>query len=250
VIGLAPRDRETARQERSAAKADRAAARRGRSPYKTGFFALAAVGAIAAVAWLVFGSRFLVVRSVQVTGTHLVPAAEVLAVAGVPDGTPLAQVNTGAVASRVDRIPQVQSAAVSRDWPDRLVIAVTERTPALAVPDGKVFDLVDPSGVVVQQAARRPAGLPLFVPSATLPGVPGVQAAAGVVRSLPAAVAHQVTSVTAPTADAVTLHLSGGVTVVWGSGGDAAQKARVLAILMQTHAHYYDVSAPGTAVTG
>jgi len=159
-------------------------------------------------------------------------------------------VNTGAVASRVDRITQVQSARVTRSWPDRVVITVQERKAALAVPVTGGFDLVDPSGVVVRQVTKQPRRLPRFVPAGPLPGNPGVRAAASVLRELPRALAGRVTSLTAATPDAVTLHLSGGVTVDWGSPSLAAQKARVLAILMRTHARSYDVSAPGSAATG
>jgi cell division protein FtsQ len=223
---------------------------RGPSPWRTAFFALAAVGLAGIVAWVLLGSRLLVVHSIGVTGTHLVPDSQVLAAADVPAGLPLMRVNTGAVARRVERIPQVQSATVSRAWPDRLVIAVVEHKPALAIPAGSGYDVVDQSGAILQQLASRPAGLPRFIPVGALPGNPGLYAAATVVRSLPAAVAHRVRSVTAPTADAVTLHLAGGVTVDWGSAGLTAQKQRVLTILMRTHAHYYNVSAPATAVTG
>jgi cell division protein FtsQ len=218
--------------------------------WKVGFFALAVAGAVAALTWVVLGSRLLVVRSVVVTGTHLVPRSEVLAVAAIPDGLPLAQVNTGAVAHRIERITQIRSVTVSRDWPDRIVITVTERRPVLAVPDGGVFDLVDPTGVVVQQVRRPPAGIPRFVTYGRLLHSPGISAAASVLLSLPSALARDVTSVTVPAPDAVTLRLAGGIAVDWGSPGLTAQKARVLAILMRTRARYYDVSAPGTAVTG
>lgn len=224
--------------------------RRGPSPWRTAFVGLAAVGLIGIVAWMLLGSRLLTVRSVGVTGTHLVSTSQVLAAADVPIGLPLMRVNTGAVASRIERIPQVQSATVSRAWPDRLAITVVERKATLAVPASSGYDLVDPTGVIVQNVASRPAGLPRFVPVGALPGNAGLRAAASVVRSLPRWVARRVTSVTAPTADAVTLYLTGGVTVDWGSAGLTAQKERVLAILMHTHAHYYDVSAPGSAVTG
>jgi cell division protein FtsQ len=230
--------------------APKAGARRGRSRYRAAFFALAAAALIAAAVWVLYGSRLLVVRSIEVTGTHLVPKSEVLAAAGIPDGLPLMRVNTGAVASRVDRITRVQSAQVTKSWPDGVVITIRERTPALAVPVAGGFDLVDPSGVVVQQVTKQPRRLPQFVPTGSLPGNAGVRAAASVVRELPRALAGRVTSVTVPTPDAVTLHLSGGVTVDWGGPGLAAQKARVLAILMHTHARSYDVSAPGSATTG
>jgi cell division protein FtsQ len=242
-------DTETA-QDGATGPAKKAPSPRGPSPWRTAFFALAAAGLIGIVAWVLLGSRLLVVRSVGVTGTHLVPNSQVLAAADVPEGLPLMRVNTGAVARRVERIPQVLSASVSRAWPDRLVITVVERKPALAIPAGSGYDVVDQTGVILQQLASRPAGLPRFVPVGALPGNPGLRAAASVVRSLPSSVARRVRSVTAPTADAVTLHLAHGVTVDWGSTGLTAQKERVLTILMRTHAHYYDVSAPGTAVTG
>ena len=231
------------------APAPRAAARRGRSRYKVAFFALGVAALIAAAVWVLYGSRLVVVRSIQVTGTHLVPKSEVLAAAGIPRGLPLMRLNTGAVASRVDRITQVQSAQVTRSWPDGVVIAVQERKPALAVPVAGGFDLVDPSGVVVQQVSRLPRRLPRFIPVGPLPGNPGVRAAASVLREVPRAIARRVTSVTVPTPDAVTLRLRGGVTVDWGSTGLAAQKARVLTILMRTHARSYDVSAPDSATT-
>ena len=66
---------------------------------------------------------------VSVTGTGAVPRAEVLRAAGIKPGTPLARVDTAAVARRVERITQVLSAQVSRSWPDTVVITVRERTP-------------------------------------------------------------------------------------------------------------------------
>jgi cell division protein FtsQ len=228
-----------------------AAAKRGPSPYRTAFFALAAAGIIAAAVWLLLGSRFLAVRAVSVTGTRLVPRSQVLAAAGIPAGLPLMRVNTGAVASRVERIADVQSAQVTRQWPDGVLITVTERRPAVAVPlVGGGFALVDPTGVVVQQVKAQSTGLPRFIPAGPLAGNPGIRAAASVLRQLPPGIGRRVRSVTVPTVDAVTLHLSGRVTVEWGSTGQSAQKARELAILLHTRARFFDVSAPGTAATG
>jgi DNA-binding NarL/FixJ family response regulator len=48
----------------------------------------------------------------------------------------------------------------------------------------------------------------------------------------------------------VILDAADGITVVWGGPGQAAQKAAVLSELLSTHARYYDVSDPNTAVTG
>src|SRR5207342_2542178 len=112
---------------------------------------------------VLFRSPLLVVRSVSVRGTRLVPSAEVLAVSGITPGTPLIRVNTGQAAARIEEIRQVSSAQVTRSWPDQVVIVVRERTPALAVAaPGGGYDLVDADGVVMRWAARRPADLPLY----------------------------------------------------------------------------------------
>jgi cell division protein FtsQ len=214
---------------------------------------LAAMGIAGGVAWALLDSSLFAVRSVVVTGTRLVPESEVLAVAGVRPGTPLIRVSTAQVAARVLTIRQVQGVQVTKSWPDRVIIAVRERTSALAVslPSGG-FDLIDANGVVVQSAAMRPRGLPLYTTTAavsSLRGDPDVAAAAAVLGELPASLRSSVTSVIVPSPDQVTLSLSSGVTILWGSADDAAAKAKELVILMQTHARSYDVSSPATAVT-
>jgi cell division protein FtsQ len=232
----------------------------GRTPWRAVFFALAAVAIVAGVAWALLESRFFVVRSVQVTGTHLVTGAKVRSAAAIPPGLPLIRVNSAMVAHRVEQIRQVQSARVSRNWPDGITIAVTERTPALAVPAGNGYQLVDKYGVAVESSPRRPPGLPLLqvmagpaagpVSVPALRGSPAVYAAAVVLHELPRYLARSVVTVQAATASEVTLKLTRGITVVWGGTDRPAEKARELALLMRTHARTYNVSAPGTAVTG
>ncbi len=222
---------------------------RPRDPWKTAFVLLALGGIVAGVAWALLGSRFLVVRSVSVTGLHRVSRSQVLAAAGVQMGLPLIRVDTTAIGRRVDEIAQVKSAQVSRRWPDGVLIQVTERTPALAVRSGGGYDLIDGSGVVVATVSRRPARIPLLRRSGPIQGSPAVAAAAAVVHELPAWLSRRLASVAAPNANDVTLRLTTGVTVVWGSAGRGAVKTRVLAALMRTHAHFYDVSSPTVAST-
>ena len=213
---------------------------------------LAAMGVAGGVTWALLGWSLFAVRSVVVTGTRLVPESEVLAAAEIQPGTPLIRVNTARIAGRVLTILQVLAVRVSTSWPNRVVIAVQERTPALAVVVPRGFDLIDAYGVVVQLVQTRPLILPVYTTSApvsSLRGDPDVSAAAAVLGQLPAALRPTVISVAAPSPDQVTLQLRSGVTVVWGGPDDAAAKAKELAILMRTHARYYDVSSPATAVT-
>jgi cell division protein FtsQ len=238
---------------------------RRRIPWRTRFFALAAVAVIVGVAWLLLGDRVFVVRSVTVTGAHLVPASAVIGAADVPLGTPLSRVNAGAATRRVESIRQVASATVSVDWPDHLAIAVTERVPVMAVRmAGGGYDLIDPSGVIVLFANAKPAGLPLFttlLSGGALRGDPGVSAVSAVLAELAPSLSRTVSSLsvapvpTGPGAGSsaqsqqVTLSMTGGKTIVWGDPSNAAAKNRELEILLRNGARYVNVSAPGTAVT-
>jgi cell division protein FtsQ len=225
--------------------------------WKGVFFGLAAVAIVAGVAWALLGSRLLVVRSVQVTGTGpQVSRAQVLAAARVPAGLPLIRLNTAAVAQRVGGIRQVQSAQVSRNWPSTVVISVRLRTPVFAIAARGGYALVDAYGVDVRDSARRPPRLPLLQLTAGTGGAAGLsslrpvaRAGAAVLRELPPGIARRVAVVSAPTPWEVSLRLANGAVIVWGDTSRSAEKARELALLMRTHARRYDVSAPGTAVT-
>jgi cell division protein FtsQ len=146
----------------------------------------------------------------------------------------------------------VQSVQVIKSWPDRIVIQVRERTSSLAVAmPGGGFDLVDPSGVVVRWSASKPWWLPRYTAGtavAALRGDPSVALASSVLRELPSGLRSSVASVSVPDGQ-VTMVLDSGDTIVWGGADRAGAKAQVLAILMRTHARYYDVSAPGIAMT-
>ena len=221
-------------------------------PWKAAFFVLAVVAIIAGVTWALLGSKFLVVRSITVNGAPDIPRSQVITAAGVRAGTPLIRISTGTVARRVEQLTLVESARVSRSWPNAITITIVERTAALAVREPAGWDLVDRFGVVLRQVQSRPHGLPRLRTSTApdlLRGNPAVFAAATVGRELPARLAAKVRSIAAPTADTVTLYLRHGRTVVWGDASQTAMKARELAILMRGRAHYFDVSDPRAVVT-
>ena len=229
-----------------------APARKRADHWKAAFFVLAVVAIIAGVTWALLGSKFLVVRSITVTGAPDIPRGQVIAAAGVRAGTPLIRISTGTVTRRVERLTLVESARVTRSWPNAITIAIVERTAVLKVRDGDGWDLVDRFGVVLHQVQRRPHGLPRLRTSTApdlLRGNPAVFAAATVGRELPARLAAKVRSIGAPTADTVTLYLRHHRTVVWGDPSQTAMKARELAILMRGRARYFDVSDPRAVVT-
>lgn len=230
---------------------DRRPPRRSGAPWRAAFLVVLALVIVAGAAWALLGSSLLVVRHVQVSGNRGLPAAEVSAASGIERGTPLARLNSALAQRRIERIPQVLSALVSRSWPDTVVIAIRERAPQLAVAAGTGFELVDVHGVVVRRSASRPAGMPLLKsPPGQLRGSPAVRAAATVLASLPASVQARVLTVTDAAATGVTLQLRGRVTVRWGDARRSAAKATELQALLRTGARYVDVSSPQVAVTG
>jgi cell division protein FtsQ len=229
--------------------------RRHADPWKAAFFVVAIAAIIAGVGWALLGSKFLVVRSIDVTGAPAISRAQVIAASGVKAGTPLIRVNTSHVARRVEQITLVQSARVRRAWPDGLVISLQQRKAVLAITAGSGYRLIDKFGVVLRGAAHPPAHMPVLTTPGTaqpasLRGSPAVAAAAAVMRELPSALSGSVHGISAATAETVTLHLRGGVTIVWGDASQTAVKAREVTILMRGHARYYDVSDPRSVVTG
>jgi cell division protein FtsQ len=227
-----------------------AAGRRRRAPGRRAFVAALALTILAVAGWALLGPTVLVVRHVRVTGGGAqISATAVRGAADIAPGTPLARLDTAAAARRVERLPAVLSARVTRSFPDTVVITVRPRVPALAVPTAAGYALIDAHGVTVTSVTTEPAGIPLLTaPPPVLRGNPAVRAAALVVGELPAALRDLVKSVSASGAG-VTLRLDRGVTVVWGGPAQGAQKAAELAVLLGTHARYYDVSDPATAVT-
>jgi cell division protein FtsQ len=248
--GQATGPKEDGQATGSKAAGSKVTGRRGRDPWRAAFFGVLILAILGGGAWALLGSSLLVVRHQEVTGNRLVAAAEVVAAAGIRDGTPLASVNTAAAARRVDQISQILSATVSRSWPDTIVISVRERTPVLAVASDGGFALIDRTGVGVRWSRHRPAALPLFdPPPGQLRGSPAVAAAAAVLRLLPARLRARLAAIAAPSAQRVTLQLRGGITVLWGTASQSKTKAQEVIALLRTGARYYDVSDPTTAVT-
>jgi cell division protein FtsQ len=210
---------------------------------------LALVGLVVVTgAWVVLGTGVLAVRDVHVTGTTRTTPAEVVARAGVPAGTPMARVDTAAVARRVRSLPVVRTVAVERDWPHTLRITVAERRPAAVQRQGAGYELVDPTGVPLGTVARRPRGLPL-VSVAARPAGPALRAALGALDDVPPGVRGQVVEVRAVSAEQVTLRLTRDRTVLWGSADRGARKGQVLAALLSRRASVYDVTAPDVPTT-
>lgn len=224
---------------RPASAAQRPPSRRGRA---TGAALAAAVLVIGAI-WVVGFTGVLGVRQVTVTGVKALSADQVRAAAAVPDGRPLARVDTDAVAEHVRGLAGVERVAVTRSWPGTLRITVTERRGVALVDRGEAFWLVDPDGIVFQRLAGRPK-LPVLRIPGVAPDNEPARAALTAVTALSPALLARVGEVRAPTAEQVTLYLTDKRTVRWGGAADSAAKATVLSALLSRPGTVYDVSTP------
>jgi cell division protein FtsQ len=208
---------------------------------------LAVLAAIAGVVWLVFFSSVLAVKGVQVEGTAVLDPRDVRQVAAVPTGSPLAGVDLDEVADRVEALAPVLAVDVSRAWPSRIRIDVTERVAVAVVDQGGVLHGVDEEGVMFRRYPSRPPSLPLLrIGAATQ--ADALAEAARVVDTLPAEIASRVEYVSVSTVDTISLRLRSGQTVQWGSADESGHKAEVLAVLLEQKASLYDVTVPGQPV--
>lgn len=175
-------------------------------------------------------------------------AADVRAAVALPSGTPLARIDLTAVQRRIAAVPEIATASVVRQWPHRLQVTVTARVAVATTQANGQWWLLDATGMPFRQLAARPANLmplQLATPGA---GDRATLAALGVLKSLSPQVRGTVSGISAATAYDVTLFLSGGRSVVWGSDSDAGAKNAVIPAITKQPGTVFDVSDP-TLVT-
>lgn len=199
--------------------------------------------------WLVAFSPVLGVRTIEVQGNHVVSAAQVERAAAIDKGTPLIRLDTDAAARRVEALSVVASAQVRTSFPSTVVITVDERDPVGYVQAHDRTMLVDRTGDQYRAVANPPGGLPRFDVPADADAQTTGGAVATVARALPAKLLGRIEVIHALDPSAITLVLTDGRTVEWGSATRNAAKARVLAALLKQPGTQIDITDPGQPFT-
>ncbi|MCM1974816.1 FtsQ-type POTRA domain-containing protein [Streptomyces sp. G1] len=208
--------------------------------------------------WVLYGSDWLRVERVTVSGTRVLTPEQVREAAEVPVGSPLVSVDTDAIEARLRReLPRIDTVDVSRSWPDGIGLKVAERTAVLVVRKGGKFVEVDKKGVRFATVSVAPKGVPALELRLARSGTAAaslrrfgerrlVREAVRVAAALPEAVSRLTRSVKVRSYDAISLQLTDGRTVDWGSSEKGAAKARTLTALMKASpdARHFDVSVP------
>jgi cell division protein FtsQ len=213
-----------------------------------------ALGLMGFGAWALYGSDWVLVQRVSVSGNKVLTEKQIRDAARIPVGTPLLSVDRAAARHRLkSALPRLDEVRVVRAWPHGIGIEVTERKPELAVKQAGKFVEVDVEGVRFDVVPEQPKGVPLLVME--------VESSAGlrhfgkerlrreavrVATALPESVAHDTRTVRVRSYDSITLELTGGRTVLWGSGEQGRAKAASLTALMKATkgARHFDVSVP------
>ncbi|MFZ4807850.1 MAG: cell division protein FtsQ/DivIB [Hyphomicrobiaceae bacterium] len=163
------------------------------------------------------------VDEVTVAGNVQTPAKAIFDALDLPNIETQLELDTSAVRHRIERLPWIASATVTRVLPNGLAIEVQERTPAVVWQDAGREWLVDRSARIL---GPNPAG-----DRATLPrvsGLGGAEAAAPLLDALAAApaVAARLELAERVSGRRWTLHLSGGTKLLLPAEG----LARALAL--------------------
>lgn len=230
---------------RPSADVDDEPARPGVAHRKLILGTMAAVLVAAIGVWLVAFSSVFGVGTIDVRGVHGISANQVRSAAKIADGTPLVRLDTDAIRTRVEALPNVASVQVTTSFPSTVTITVTERV-ALGVVQspGGGFMLVDRTGDQFRHVDARPRHLPLFVvPGGTDARTTG-GAVATVAAALPARVRARIASIQALDPNAITLLMHNGRVVRWGSADRSADKARILPALLGQRGSQIDVTDP------
>lgn len=129
--------------------------------------ALAMATALVLVGLVVARSRLLDVDTITVTGAGRSGPDVVRAAAAVAPGRPMTSVDLDAVEARVEALPWVAEATVTRRWPGTVEVRVGERTPVAVVGGGADVVVVDRDGTILG-AALETDRLPLAGPDPVL----------------------------------------------------------------------------------
>ena len=182
-------------------------------------------------------------------GEHALTAAQVEAAAGIAHGTPLVRLDTARVTRRVETLPESRRPRSAPSFPSH-----RRRSPSSSAAPwatsrvgGKAL-LVDRTGAQYRTVAAAPHGLPRMVVPTSNGRTPHAASAAvaRVASALPRTLLAQVHSIQALDPTAITLVLSQGRLVQWGSAtrerAEGARPARD-----HQHRRYdtvFDVSDP------
>ena len=197
-------------------------------------------------------------KSIRVQGERVVPASQIVAQAGIAMHANIWLQNARAAEKRVESIPYIATARVRRSLPANVVIAVTERVPAVVIETPEQRVLADDDLRVLEDAPPQTT-LPVIASDASLPrpggfvATPDIQRLHNDERTL--AAAHVIVRrVELDKFGDLTAVMPGGAKLLLGDDQDLNQKSVLIAPILSQVASQgrriaaLDLRAPKTPV--
>jgi cell division protein FtsQ len=214
--------------------------------------ALVVAGAAAVLLAVLTGATYTPVfhlRDVRVEGTSVLSRPDVLRTAGLSSSTNVFHLDAGRIDAALEADPWILRADVERHLPGTVVIRITERTPIAAAMRGTQAEGVAADGVVLPGASLQ--GLPEIRASLGDLSDADRLAAAEALAAMSPILRSRVGAVVALIDGGLRMQLSGGLSVLYGRGGEDGTKAASLRSVLRWAAERHigvsvvDVSVPG-----
>lgn len=198
---------------------------------------------VLAVLWaIIYFTPLFSVKNVTVEGNEHIDEEAVVAAAGVPQGTPLAQVNMRETASNVVSMPWVKSATANRKWPSTITLKVEENVAVAYLNGSDGTHLIDPEGK--EFAVDTPPEDAVELKGAADSDEAVRKDAVEIAAALSEKARGAVESIEASSKYEFVLHLAEDKTVVWGASEDNANKALALDTVLQREGREFNVTNP------
>ncbi len=115
---------------------------------------------IIALLCVVFLTPFFLVDNIAVEGNRHVKQTEILTTAAIDKGQNSFSLNTGRIEKRLETIPYVKTAKISRKLPKGIVIHISERSIYCYIKVGESFYAIDKEGIVLETPNKLDAHYP------------------------------------------------------------------------------------------
>lgn len=183
-------------------------------------------------------SSLVALADVEVTGLERLEEQDVLAAAGVQEGMSVLRIRRGTVTERIEELPLVERAEVSRVGALGLRIEVDETAPVLTARFPSTDVLVSEEGLVLGEGEapgtpRVDVAGPAPAPGDRVGSVPPLAVAHAVLLQLPGPLAALVEHAEARAADDLRLVLEDGVVVRWGDATRTDEKVRAVGAVLE-----------------
>ncbi|HET6460354.1 MAG TPA: FtsQ-type POTRA domain-containing protein [Syntrophales bacterium] len=100
-------------------------------------------------------SPFFQIKEIIVHGCKELTEKEILSSAAIKPSQNLLAINLGTITRRIESNPWVKRVSVGREFPNRLVIDIQERTAIASVKRGNGFSLMDSDGVIFKKLEKN-----------------------------------------------------------------------------------------------